>query len=170
MNEPSDIAVDEPAEKPAGLPLRDEEGHIEPTWIEQLRGLIAAGDAQDIAEAMAPLHAADTGDVLEALDPEARLALVRLLGDRFDFEALTEVDESVRSDLIGELPNAEIARGVATLDSDDAVAILEDIEQEDRDDPFHTYVVDLEVEDLAHLTRIVSALRASDALAEAQRV
>ena len=44
------------------------------------------------------------------------------------------------------------------------------LEQEDRDDPFHTYVVDLEVEDLAHLTRIVSALRASDALAEAQRV
>jgi GTP pyrophosphokinase len=44
------------------------------------------------------------------------------------------------------------------------------LEQEGRDDPFHTYVVDLEVEDLAHLTRIVSALRASDALAEAQRV
>jgi len=134
MSEPSDIAVDEPAEKPAGLPLRDEEGHIDPAWIEQLRGLIAAGDAHDIGEAMAPLHAADTGDVLEALDPEARLALVRLLGDRFDFEALTEVDESVRSELIEELPNAAIARGVAGLDSDDAVAILEDIEQEDRDD------------------------------------
>ena len=44
------------------------------------------------------------------------------------------------------------------------------LEMEERDDPFHTYVVDLEVEDLAHLTRIVSALRASDALAEAQRV
>jgi GTP pyrophosphokinase len=44
------------------------------------------------------------------------------------------------------------------------------LEMEDRDDPFHTYVVDLEVEDLAHLTRIISALRASDALAEAQRV
>ena len=39
-----------------------------------------------------------------------------------------------------------------------------------RDDPFHTYEVDLEVQDLAHLTRIVSALRASDALAEAARI
>ena len=38
-----------------------------------------------------------------------------------------------------------------------------------RDDPFHTYEVDLEVRDLAHLTRIVSALRASDAVAQAER-
>ncbi|MBO0749237.1 MAG: bifunctional (p)ppGpp synthetase/guanosine-3',5'-bis(diphosphate) 3'-pyrophosphohydrolase [Porphyrobacter sp.] len=39
-----------------------------------------------------------------------------------------------------------------------------------RDDPFHTYDVDLEVQDLAHLTRIVSALRASEAVAEAERI
>ncbi len=44
------------------------------------------------------------------------------------------------------------------------------LELSQRDDPFHTYEVDLEVQDLAHLTRIISALRASDALAEAQRI
>jgi len=42
--------------------------------------------------------------------------------------------------------------------------------QTQLDDPFHTYEVDLEVQDLAHLTRIVSALRASDAIAEADRI
>ncbi len=39
-----------------------------------------------------------------------------------------------------------------------------------RDERFGTYQVDLEVSDLAHLTRIVSALRASDAVAQAERV
>ena len=39
-----------------------------------------------------------------------------------------------------------------------------------RDEPFHTYEIDLEVRDLAHLTRIVSALRASDAVAQAERI
>ncbi len=39
-----------------------------------------------------------------------------------------------------------------------------------RDELFGTYDVDLEVTDLAHLTRIVSALRASDAIAQADRV
>ncbi|WP_374526760.1 bifunctional (p)ppGpp synthetase/guanosine-3',5'-bis(diphosphate) 3'-pyrophosphohydrolase [Novosphingobium sp.] len=39
-----------------------------------------------------------------------------------------------------------------------------------RDELFGTYEIDLEVSDLAHLTRIVSSLRASDAVAEAERI
>ncbi|MGH6785297.1 MAG: RelA/SpoT family protein [Novosphingobium sp.] len=39
-----------------------------------------------------------------------------------------------------------------------------------RDELFGSYDIDLEVNDLAHLTRIVSALRASDAVAEAERL
>lgn len=44
------------------------------------------------------------------------------------------------------------------------------LEQAQRDEPFYTYEVDLEVHDLAHLTRIVSALRASDAVTQAERI
>ena len=39
-----------------------------------------------------------------------------------------------------------------------------------RDDPFGTYEVGLEVTDAAHLMRIVSSLRASEAVAEAERI
>ena len=38
------------------------------------------------------------------------------------------------------------------------------------DPPFSSYDIDLEVQDLAHLTRILSALRASDAVAQADRI
>ncbi|MBS3927549.1 MAG: bifunctional (p)ppGpp synthetase/guanosine-3',5'-bis(diphosphate) 3'-pyrophosphohydrolase [Sphingomonadales bacterium] len=44
------------------------------------------------------------------------------------------------------------------------------LENTGRDELFSTYEVDLDVNDLAHLTRIVSALRASDAVAEAERI
>jgi GTP pyrophosphokinase len=44
------------------------------------------------------------------------------------------------------------------------------LEMQGRDELFGTYEVDLEVNDLAHLTRIVSSLRASDAVAEAERI
>jgi GTP pyrophosphokinase len=37
------------------------------------------------------------------------------------------------------------------------------------DHPFVTYKVEVEVEDVAHLNRIISALRASDAVAQADR-
>jgi len=44
------------------------------------------------------------------------------------------------------------------------------LEMTSRDDLFGTYEVELEVNDLAHLTRIVSALRASEAVASAERI
>jgi len=114
--------------------LRDADDHISPLWLERLRAYLAASRDDDIAAVMAPLHTSDVGDVLESLEADERLHLVRLLGDRFDYSALTEVDESVRVELMEELPNAEIARGVTGLNSDDAVAILEDMEPVDRDE------------------------------------
>jgi GTP pyrophosphokinase len=44
------------------------------------------------------------------------------------------------------------------------------LEMTNRDELFGTYEVDLEVTDLAHLARILSALRASDAVAVADRI
>ena len=38
-----------------------------------------------------------------------------------------------------------------------------------RDGPFHTFDVDLEVHNVHHLMRILSALRASAAVAQAER-
>ncbi|MFD2649528.1 magnesium transporter [Devosia albogilva] len=114
--------------------FRDSEDRISPFWLERLRAYLAAGRADDVAAVMEPLHLADIGDVIEALNSDERLALVRLLGERFDYSALTEVDDSIRAEIMEALPNAEIARGVASLDSDDAVFILEDLEQHDRDE------------------------------------
>ena len=114
--------------------LRDAGDRISPLWLERLRAYLAAGRDDDVASVVEPLHAADVGDVLESLDADERLHLVRVLGDRFDYSALTEVDESVRVELMDKVPNAEIARGVSGLDNDDAVAILEDLDHEDREE------------------------------------
>ena len=114
--------------------FRGADGRISVLWLERLRAFLEGGRADDVALVMEPLHHSDVGDVLEQLDAEERLALVHALGDKFDFSALTEVDESIRLDIMEALPNAEIARGVAELDNDDAVYLLEDLEQEDRDE------------------------------------
>lgn len=114
--------------------FRDEDDRISPLWLERLRAFLSAQRTDDVALVMEPLHTSDVGDVLEHLDHDVRLALVRLLGDKFDYSALTEVDESIRLELMEALPNAEIARGVASLDSDDAVAILEDLEEADQNE------------------------------------
>jgi len=47
---------------------------------------------------------------------------------------------------------------------------LVDLHMTQHDDLFQTYETDLDVKDLAHLTRIVSSLRASEAVAQAERI
>eukprot|EP01031_Cornospumella_fuschlensis_P018149 gene18149-biopygen15310 len=74
------------------------------------------------------------GDLLEAIQPEQRLALVSLLGKDFDLSSLTEVDEAIRLDIVEHLPNEQIAEALGEMDSDDAVYILEDLDQEDREE------------------------------------
>ena len=64
--------------------FRDDEGHLSADWLERLRAHLAAGEEHDLAEQMEPLHAADAGDVLEALDADERVQLVQMLGDKFD--------------------------------------------------------------------------------------
>lgn len=122
----------EPDENPESI--YDADGRLRSDWYEALRAEIEAGDSEALRKRMEPLHESETGDVIEALPADERVQLVTLLGDAFDYSALTEVDDSVRIELMDELPNAEIARGVADLDSDDAVYILEDIDAEDRDE------------------------------------
>ncbi len=132
--------TDEPTFPPdAPLPpdadvLREAEGNLNSVWLDRLRALLAANEGPDVIEMMAPLHVSDTGDVIEALDHDERVTLLRLLGEKFDFTALTEVDDSVRSELMEALSNEDIARGVSGIDSDDAVYILEDIDAPDREE------------------------------------
>ena len=50
------------------------------------------------------------------------------------------------------------------------VANVRSLEQVQHDHPFAGYDIDLDVQDVAHLMRIISALRASDAVAQAERI
>src|SRR5450432_1031968 len=112
MTDAPDIIETEPP-RPDADALRGPDDQLNRAWVEKLRQKLDDGDTVELADLVAPLHAADMGDLLEALSAEERVKLVTLLGDKFDFSALTEVDDSVRSDLIDELPSADVARGVS---------------------------------------------------------
>jgi magnesium transporter len=80
------------------------------------------------------MHQADVGALIEHIDREDRPRFIALMGDEFDFAALTEVDDAIREDILDELPNEAIAEGVRDLESDDAVYILEDLTEADQDE------------------------------------
>jgi magnesium transporter len=117
---------------PASIALRGEDGMLREDYVERVARAIEAADAAALRELVGELHEADLGDLIEALDPELRPRLVELLGHDFDFTALTEVDDTVREEILEELPAETVAEGVRDLDTDDAVAILEDLPKDEQ--------------------------------------
>ena len=113
-------------------PLRDEDGALRPDFIDRVVAAIEAGDKEALTALVGDLHQADAGEVLEALDHELRPRLIELMGHAFDFTALTEVDDTVREEILEELPAETVAEGVREMDSDDAVYILEDLPREEQ--------------------------------------
>ena len=114
------------------LPMRDEDGHVRPEFVEEISGAIDAADTAFLRAIVAELHEADLGDLIAALKPADRVSLVELTGADFDFSALNEVDDSVREEILEELEPETVAEGVRELESDDAVELLEGLDEEDK--------------------------------------
>jgi magnesium transporter len=110
-------------------PVRDL--HIE---LEDL--IVQALDANEIGqveELIEPLHYADVADLLERLNPDDRNVVLGILGDDKDLpEIISELDESVRDDVIDDLGLASVAAVIQELESDDAVRIVEELEEHEQ--------------------------------------
>lgn len=112
--------------------VRDDSGAIADSYVEAVREAIAAADTETLRVLCADRHEADIADLLEMLSQEERPRFIELLGQDFDYAVLTEVDDTIREQLLESLPSAAVAEGVRELDSDDAVYILEDLDDEEQ--------------------------------------
>ena len=55
-----------------------------------------------------------------------------MLGRHFNVEALAELDEGVRDELLEMLPPDTIAAAVGNLDTDDALYLIEDLDRQEQ--------------------------------------
>ena len=133
MEEPNERAP-APHDYQGGADIYGEGGAIRASYLAHIGAAIADRDVLILKQDLADLHQSELGDLLEALLPDQRRALVSLLGEDFDFAALTEVDDSIRQEIVDHLPNEQIAQAVQELDSDDAVYILEDLDEDDQEE------------------------------------
>jgi magnesium transporter len=127
MRDEIKTAMTTPAPPPGPAVIRGEDGALREEFVNSVRDAVEQGEAATLRSLIGDLHEADVGAVIEALDTDLRPRLVELMGPDFDFLALTEVDDTVREEILEELPTETVAEGVRDLDSDDAVVILEDL-------------------------------------------
>ena len=96
--------------------------------IDSVIQAIDDGDALRLDDLLEPMHAADIADLIEQLTPARRKVFLDLYSGEIDGEILSEIDESIRDEVVEALPHAVLAEAVREMDSDDVVDLLEDLE------------------------------------------
>ncbi|MGL4311381.1 MAG: magnesium transporter [Paracoccaceae bacterium] len=116
-------------EQAAQEPDRAEEDYtLDEGTVTAILKAAEAADAEALAALSEPLHAADIADLLEQIGPADRRAVLRLWPGGIDGDVLSELDESIREEVIEYLPREVLAEAVRELDSDDVVDLIEDLE------------------------------------------
>lgn len=110
----------------------DEDDRLKPGFVTAVLDAVEDGNAEKARELVSPLHPADIADLLELTPSERRGDVAAALGDLVGAEVLSELNDYVRDDLIDVLRPEQVAEFARELDTDDAVAIIEDMEAADQ--------------------------------------
>ncbi len=112
--------------------IHDADGALRADFVRAVGEALEQEDARDLRRLVKDLHEADVADLIEFLPSDARVLFILKLGRSFDVEALPELDEAVRDELMEALPNQFISSAVRKLDTDDALYLIEDMDDEDQ--------------------------------------
>ncbi|XDA97557.1 magnesium transporter [Sulfitobacter sp. LCG007] len=116
--------------------IEDEVGEdaysLTPKLIAAILYSVEIEDRDQLIALMDPLHQADIADLLEQINAFDRARLIRLYDREFDGDILSELDPSVREEVIALLTPQVLAEAVREMDSDDVVDLVEDLEDEQQ--------------------------------------
>ena len=119
---------------PGEIEIRDSEGALLPDFVRAIELALDEGKAGEVRALAGDIHDADLADLIEHLRGEQRGQLIDALGEDFNPGTLSELEEPVRDQVLESMPNEQVAEAVRELESDDAVYLLEDLEESEQSD------------------------------------
>ena len=104
---------------------------LTPKVVAAVIACIADGNKDRLVSLVAPLHPADQADMIERLNSAQLKRFTLMMRENLDPTVLTYLPDSVLEDVVSSYGVNELAQALPELDSDDAVDILEDLEEEE---------------------------------------
>lgn len=101
----------------------DETFGLHPAFVDEVEDALLQKKKKRVRKLVVDLHPADLADLLEHLEPKTCRQLVETLKDQFNPEVLTELNDSVRDNVMHAMGFDDFASALAQLDSDEAVYI-----------------------------------------------
>lgn len=121
--------------------------------LETIETLIANQSDAELSTLLNEIHFADVAEIVNELSEKDATYLFKLLDSDKTSDILTELDEDVRENILGNLSAKEIAEELDELDTDDAADIIGELPKE------MVQKVISEIEDREHAKDIVDLLR-----------
>ena len=104
-------------------------------FVHNIKELIEEKASVLLQEKLSKMHPADIAELCDELSEEEARFLYRQLDNEKAADALTEMDEDLRNDLLEDLPSEVVAkRFVNYMDTDDAVEIIRDMDEEKQEE------------------------------------
>lgn len=122
-----------PKEYRKAVPEADESVHgLNDDVVDAVVQALASGETARQKKLFASLHYADAADLLERLSTAERSALIDAVRNEFNPEILSELDDAILDQVVDALGIKEAAAAVTELDSDDAVDVVEYLDEGTR--------------------------------------
>ncbi|MBN9480221.1 MAG: magnesium transporter [Bordetella sp.] len=102
-------------------------------FVEKVVDAADDGDGMRLRSLLEDLHPADVADLMGFLTAEHRSVVVQWLPPELLAETLPEMDDGIREEVLERVPSATLAEALQELDSDDAAAVVEDLEDDQRE-------------------------------------
>ena len=106
--------------------------HFDPSLVSEIIFLVDKGDKETLLTIIDNLPHSDIADIINLLKPSERESFVSLIKDKFQAEILSDLEETVREEVIHYLGYNFVANLILKLDTDDAVHVIEDLEDDEK--------------------------------------
>ena len=123
----------------------DEDNRLKPDFVRRVQEALEAEENDAVYALVEPLHPADIANLFELIDRDERRPLARAISDLMGVEVIAELNDHVRELFVEDLPAEAVADIAELLDTDDAVAMIEDLDEDDQ----QAVLAEMEPEDRA---------------------
>jgi len=122
-------------------------------YIQEIQQLVAEQKNDTLINLLEEVHYADIAEIIEDINIDEALYLIKLLGSDKTSDVIAELDEDDREKILRGLSSKEIAEEIDELDTDDAADIIAELPEDQKEE------VISHIEDVEHAKEIVELLR-----------
>ena len=105
---------------------------FDPSLVSEIIASVDVGDKKSLLSIIKKLPSSDIADIINLLKPSERESFIDLIKEGFKPEILSDLEDSVREEIIHYLGYNFIADIIPRLRTDDAVHVIEDLEENEK--------------------------------------